>query len=167
MEVQNNGYSIICTLIVNNCVCILQRSELTDFERFKLMKAKQAVSWDWFIIMMMIISKAQILKMPCVFYKDHDGRQGSWLIYKNQTKQKSNMYTESLSLSHTHTHTTHLSNQQGTDRWPKSIEHFLDKIVIAVSLPFYWNWLGKQVWSWYITGFSSQSALWFISWQIK
>lgn len=32
----------ICIFI--DCICILQRAELTDFERFKLMKAKQAVS---------------------------------------------------------------------------------------------------------------------------
>ena len=65
-------------------------------------------------IMIMIISKTQIVKKPSALYKEHDGRWGSGLIYmyKNQIKQKS--YTESLSLSHTHTHahtnTPHTSN---------------------------------------------------------
>ena len=126
------GYSIICRLIVGNCVCILQRAELTDFERFKLMKAKQAVSWDWFIIMM-IISEAQILKMPWAFYKEHDGRLGSWLmyIYKTQTKQKSNIYTESLSLSLTHTHHTHIKSNRVLigDRSPE-LEHFLTRLLL-------------------------------------
>ena len=33
----------------------------------------------------MIISKAQILQKPCALDEEHDGRRGSWLVYKNQT----------------------------------------------------------------------------------
>ena len=38
-------------------------------------------------IMIMIISKTQIVKKPSALYKEHDGRRGNWLMdmYKNQT----------------------------------------------------------------------------------
>ena len=62
------------------------------------------------VIIIMIVSKAQILKKSSALYKEYDGRQECWLMYmyKNQTKQKLNIYIEShpfsLSQSHTHMH---------------------------------------------------------------
>ena len=63
------------------CFCprIIVETEETDFS-----------TWFHFaiIIIIMIISKVQIFKMPSVLYKEHDGRWESWLIcihlYKNK-----------------------------------------------------------------------------------
>ena len=67
------------------------------------------------LIIITIISKAQILKKPSALSKEHDGRWGSWSMYimyiqyKNQRNRKNCTctlnHTNSLSLSHTHTHT--------------------------------------------------------------
>ena len=63
------------------------------------------------LIIITIISKAQILKKPSALSKEHDGRWGSWSMYiqyKNQRNRKNCNctlnHTHSLSLTHTHTH---------------------------------------------------------------
>ena len=63
------------------------------------------------VLKVMVISKAQILKNPRVLFKEQG--QGSWLIYmyKNQTvkKQKSKIYNETRVCMQTWTHTyTHM-----------------------------------------------------------
>ena len=46
--------------------------------------------WWRIIIIIAIISKAQILEKPCALYKEHDGGRGSGLICKYKIKQAKN-----------------------------------------------------------------------------
>ena len=84
-----------------------------QFHSFKLGGKKQSqlsvaivvvVASSLLLVKITIISKQQILKQP---YKEHDGRRGSWLtyMYKNQTKQKTDINSETHTHTHTHTHT--------------------------------------------------------------
>ena len=73
------------------------------------LQSGQVSAWSVLIIIM-IISKAQMLKKLSALYKDHDGtgKLVNCICTKiKQTKQKLNIYTQSLSPSHTHTPCTH------------------------------------------------------------
>ena len=54
------------------------------------------------LIIIMIISKAQVLKKPSVLYKEHDGR---YYLYKNQTSKVKMKHIHRVTHRHSHTDT--------------------------------------------------------------